>query len=45
MITNATIIQDAILCNEINHKGLITANKGISINHNVILQLMIVGNL
>ena len=29
MTTNATVIQDAILCNEINNKGLITANKGI----------------
>ena len=37
MTTNATVIQDAILCNEINNKGLITANKGISINRNIIL--------
>ena len=37
MTTNATVIQDTILCNEINNKSLITANKGISINRSVIL--------
>ena len=35
--TNATVIQDAILCNEINNKSLIAANNGISINRAVIL--------
>ena len=35
--TNATVIQDAILCNEINKKSILTANKGISINRSVIL--------
>ena len=37
MTTNATVIQDAILSNEINSKSLITANKGIAINRSVIL--------
>ena len=37
MTTNATVIQDAILSNEINSKSLITANKGIGINRSVIL--------
>jgi nucleoid DNA-binding protein len=35
--TNATVIQDAILCNEINKKGMLTANKGKSINRSIIL--------
>ena len=34
---NDYFIQDAILCNEINSKSLLTANKGISINRSVIL--------
>lgn len=37
MTTNATVIQDAILSNEINNKSLISANKRIQINRNVIL--------
>ena len=37
MTTNATVIQDAILCNEINSKSFETANKGKSINRSVIL--------
>ena len=37
MTTNATVIQDAILSNEINNKSLISVNKRIQINRNVIL--------
>ena len=37
MTTNATVIEDSLLCNEINNKSLITANNGISINRSVIL--------
>ena len=37
MATNSTVIQDAILCNEINSKSLITANNGISLSREVML--------
>ena len=39
MTTNSAVIQDAILCNEINNKSLIISNsqKGLSINLEIIL--------
>ena len=39
MTTNSAVIQDAILCNEINNKSLIISNsqKGLSINREIIL--------
>ena len=37
MASNATVIEDAILCNQINKKGLVMANKGKKINRGVML--------
>ena len=37
MASNATVIEDAILCNEINKKGLNMANKGKKINRSTML--------
>ena len=37
MASNSTVIEDAILCNQINKKGLILANKGKIIDREVML--------
>ena len=37
MASNATVIEDAILCNQINKKGMVMANKGKIISRGVML--------